>query len=167
MTEAPRGEAYYRLAVILGALTAMGPLAIDMYLPALPAIAREMTTSIASVQVSLAVYFIASGIKSGDKVQMQRYIAMLILFVANCLFWALFEQAGSSLNFFARDFVNSPFHFSLFQSANPLFIIALAPLFAMLWPMLDRKNFNPSIPRKFAIALMGVGLALDRPLRLP
>jgi DHA1 family bicyclomycin/chloramphenicol resistance-like MFS transporter len=49
---------YYRLAVILGALTAMGPLAIDMYLPALPAIARDLNTSPASVQVSLAVYFI-------------------------------------------------------------------------------------------------------------
>ena len=32
---------YYRLALILGALTAIGPLAIDMYLPALPTIARE------------------------------------------------------------------------------------------------------------------------------
>ena len=44
--------------MILGALTAMGPLAIDMYLPALPAIARDLATSAASVQVSLAVYFI-------------------------------------------------------------------------------------------------------------
>src|SRR5688572_32203998 len=54
----PHGQAYFRLAMILGALTAMGPLAIDMYLPALPAIARELHTSAASVQVSLAVYFI-------------------------------------------------------------------------------------------------------------
>ena len=58
MTEAPRGEAYYRLAVILGALTAVGPLAIDMYLPALPTIAREMSTTSGAVQVSLAAYFI-------------------------------------------------------------------------------------------------------------
>jgi DHA1 family bicyclomycin/chloramphenicol resistance-like MFS transporter len=49
---------YYRLAMILGALTAMGPLAIDMYLPALPTIARELGASAASVQVSLAVYFV-------------------------------------------------------------------------------------------------------------
>ena len=60
----PTGEAYYRLAMILGALTAMGPLAIDMYLPALPAIARDLNTSAASVQVSLAVYFI--GIAAGQ-----------------------------------------------------------------------------------------------------
>ena len=105
----------------------------------------------------LAFYFITSALKSKDKVQLHRYIAMLILFMANMLFWALFEQAGSSLNFLARDFVDSPFNFSLFQSFNPLFIIALAPLFAMLWPWLDKKNINPSIPRKFAVALIGVG----------
>jgi DHA1 family bicyclomycin/chloramphenicol resistance-like MFS transporter len=61
---APRGAAYYRLAAILGSLTAMGPLAIDMYLPALPTIGRELATSASSVQVSLAVYFI--GIACGQ-----------------------------------------------------------------------------------------------------
>jgi DHA1 family bicyclomycin/chloramphenicol resistance-like MFS transporter len=58
----PTGADYYRLAVILGALTAMGPLAIDMYLPALPTIARDLETSSASVQGSLAVYFIGIAI---------------------------------------------------------------------------------------------------------
>jgi MFS transporter, DHA1 family, multidrug resistance protein len=60
----PLGVAYYRLAVILGALTAMGPLAIDMYLPSLPTIVRELATTTASVQVSLAVYF--AGIAVGQ-----------------------------------------------------------------------------------------------------
>lgn len=110
-----------------------------------------------TMMLGLAAYFIVSGIKARDSVQMQRYIAMLILFMANMLFWALFEQAGSSLNFMARDFVAAPFNFTLFQSFNPLFIIALAPLFAMLWPWLDKRGMNPSIPRKFAIALIGVG----------
>jgi DHA1 family bicyclomycin/chloramphenicol resistance-like MFS transporter len=49
---------YYRLALILGALTAVGPLAIDMYLPALPTIAREFDTAVSVVQSSLASYFI-------------------------------------------------------------------------------------------------------------
>jgi DHA1 family bicyclomycin/chloramphenicol resistance-like MFS transporter len=47
-----------RIAVILGALTAMGPLAIDMYLPALPTIGRDLQASAGAVQVSLAMYFI-------------------------------------------------------------------------------------------------------------
>src|SRR5690606_17201739 len=54
----PRAAAYYRLALILGALTAMGPLAIDMYLPALPAIAGEMGTGPGAVQISLSIYFV-------------------------------------------------------------------------------------------------------------
>jgi DHA1 family bicyclomycin/chloramphenicol resistance-like MFS transporter len=49
---------YYRLALILGALTAIGPLAIDMYLPALPTIAREFGVDASVVQSSLAAYFI-------------------------------------------------------------------------------------------------------------
>ena len=58
------GSAYYSLALILGALTAMGPLAIDMYLPALPTIARDFNTTSGAVQVSLALYFI--GIAAGQ-----------------------------------------------------------------------------------------------------
>jgi MFS transporter, DHA1 family, multidrug resistance protein len=60
----PQGASYYRLAVILGALTAMGPLAIDMYLPALPTIVRQLQSTPALVQVSLAVYF--AGIALGQ-----------------------------------------------------------------------------------------------------
>jgi MFS transporter, DHA1 family, multidrug resistance protein len=54
----------HRLAVVLGALTAIGPLAIDMYLPALPGIALELDVPIEAVQRSLASYFI--GISFGQ-----------------------------------------------------------------------------------------------------
>jgi len=54
----PEGAAYYGLAVILGALTGMGPLAIDTYLPALPTIARELATGMPTVQISLTIYFV-------------------------------------------------------------------------------------------------------------
>jgi POT family proton-dependent oligopeptide transporter len=109
----------------------------------------------------LAIYLIWSGY-TADSVQGQKHVAMFILFAANILFWALFEQAGASLNFMARDFVDAPFNFTLFQSANPLFILLLAPLFATLWPRLEKMSMNPSIPRKFAIALIGLaaGFAL-------
>jgi DHA1 family bicyclomycin/chloramphenicol resistance-like MFS transporter len=51
---------------VLGALTAMGPLAIDTYLPALPRIARELQTTGSLVQVSLSVYFV--GIALGQAI---------------------------------------------------------------------------------------------------
>jgi POT family proton-dependent oligopeptide transporter len=108
--------------------------------------------------LALTVFFIVSGIRSRDKVQLHRYIAMLLLFLAKILFWGMFEQAGSSLNFFAKEHVDAPFDFTVFQSANPVFIIALAPLFAWLWPRLEARGINPSIPRKFGIAVILVAI---------
>ncbi len=119
------------------------------------------------IMLALIAYFVISGLKSGDSVQLQRYIAMIILFLANACFWALFEQAGSSMNFFAREFVTPMFGdmaswqaggFGIFQSLNPLYILLLAPAFAAFWPWLDRRNVNPSIPRKFALGLIQVAL---------
>jgi hypothetical protein len=49
-----------------------------------------------------AVVFLVRQLASGDRVQVQRYIAMVILFLANACFWALFEQAGVR-EFLARD----------------------------------------------------------------
>ena len=54
----PQGADYVRIVTILGSLTAMGPLAIDMYLPALPSISRDLGATPALVQASLAAYFI-------------------------------------------------------------------------------------------------------------
>ncbi|MBD8524926.1 peptide MFS transporter [Pseudomarimonas arenosa] len=118
------------------------------------------------LMLGLAAYFVWSGIQSGDKQQLHRYIAMLILFAANILFWALFEQAGSSLNFLAQDHVRMPDvsifgwtpTFEVFQSVNPIFIVVLAPLFASMWIKLDKADWNPSIPRKFAYGLVGAAL---------
>ncbi len=118
------------------------------------------------MMAALVLYFLWSGVKSGERVQLHRYIAMLILFIANILFWSLFEQAGSSLNFLAQDHVRMPDisifgwqpTFEIFQSVNPVFIILLAPLFASLWVKLDKADWNPSIPRKFAFGLVGAAL---------
>ncbi len=45
-----------RLTLILGALAALGPLSIDMYLPSFPSVARSLGTSVAAVQLTLATY---------------------------------------------------------------------------------------------------------------
>jgi DHA1 family bicyclomycin/chloramphenicol resistance-like MFS transporter len=52
----------FRLALILGLLSAVGPFAIDMYLPALPTIAADLGASEAAVQVTLTAYFLAFGV---------------------------------------------------------------------------------------------------------
>ena len=50
------------LTLMLGSLTALGPLSIDMYLPSFQAIARDLRASPAQVQLTLAVFFVALGI---------------------------------------------------------------------------------------------------------
>ena len=44
------------------------------------------------------------------------------------------------------------------QIFNALFIVLLAPIFSVLWTALAKRGYEPGIPVKFAIALMGVGL---------
>lgn len=51
-----------RLALILGLMSAVGPFAIDMYLPALPTIAADLGATEAAVQVTLTAYFLAFGV---------------------------------------------------------------------------------------------------------
>ncbi len=55
----PMLSAYARSAIVLGLLTAVGPFAIDMYLPALPAIAADFNATPAAVQGTLIAYFLA------------------------------------------------------------------------------------------------------------
>ncbi|NNM61146.1 MAG: hypothetical protein HKM03_03165 [Steroidobacteraceae bacterium] len=107
----------------------------------------------------LLAYFVFSAVRRGDRIQAERYVAMLLLFVANIVFWALSLQGATSLNFFARDYVAAPFDFSVFQSLNPLYIMFLAPLLALLWPWLGRRRWDPSTPRKFGIGLLFVALS--------
>ncbi|SMY09092.1 multidrug effflux MFS transporter [Flavimaricola marinus] len=55
-------NSFVRTAVVLGLLSAVGPFAIDMYLPALPAIAEGLETTVAATQLTLTMYFVAFGL---------------------------------------------------------------------------------------------------------
>jgi POT family proton-dependent oligopeptide transporter len=93
----------------------------------------------------------------------KRLYVIGVLFLAAAVFWSFFEQAGSSLNLFAseltqRNFFGFEFPASWFQSLNPLFIIALAPVFAWLWVWLANRGKEPSSPGKFVFGLIFLGL---------
>ncbi|MCC6783820.1 MAG: peptide MFS transporter [Planctomycetes bacterium] len=113
--------------------------------------------------IGMLLWFVSLGIKmsaAGDRAGGQRMYAFLLLLFANMIFWACFEQAGNSLNFFARDHVSNPgwWDFEYFQSVNAVYIILLGPVFAWLWVKLAAQDRNPSIPRKFGLGLVQVGL---------
>lgn len=100
---------------------------------------------------------------NGDRREFQMMVAAMVLITFNTVFWSLFEQAGSSLTLFA-DRNTDMSVFGLFsitagqtQFFNAFFIVALAPLFSMLWGALARRGIEPGIPVKFGIALVGVG----------
>jgi DHA1 family bicyclomycin/chloramphenicol resistance-like MFS transporter len=57
-------QRYFFLILILGALTALGPFSIDMYLPGFPAIAQNLHTTVAQVALSLSSFFV--GISAGQ-----------------------------------------------------------------------------------------------------
>jgi POT family proton-dependent oligopeptide transporter len=91
----------------------------------------------------------------------RRFVVIFVLFIASTVFWAGFEQAGSTLNLFAEK--NTDNHFfgieypaSWLQSPQAAFIVALAPVFAWLWITLGRRD--PSSPTKFALGLTFMGL---------
>jgi POT family proton-dependent oligopeptide transporter len=99
----------------------------------------------------------------GSRVEFQMMVAAMVLVTFNVVFWTLFEQAGSSLTLFA-DRNTDLSVFGLFsmsapqtQNFNPISIVIFAPLMSILWGALAKRNLEPSIPVKFAIALMGVG----------
>lgn len=102
--------------------------------------------------------------KVGDRREFQMMLAAIVLVVFNVVFWTLFEQAGSSLTLYA-DRNTDLSVFGLFsisagqtQFFNALFIVVFAPIFSLLWTALAKRGIEPSIPVKFAFALMGVGL---------
>jgi len=89
-------------------------------------------------------------------------IAIFILSMAAAMFWAGFEQAGSTLNLFAERFTERNFDgFEIptgwFQTLNPVFIITLAPVFATLWIRLAARGLEPRTPVKFACGLLILG----------
>ena len=98
-----------------------------------------------------------------SKVNWHRMGVILILAIFVVFFWAAFEQAGSSMNVFAKDntdrFIGSfEFPATWYQSVNPAVIVLFAPLFAWLWTWLDRRGMHPRTPTKFGLGLILLGL---------
>ncbi|MFM9000073.1 MAG: peptide MFS transporter [Opitutia bacterium] len=92
----------------------------------------------------------------------RRMAAVLIFFLAATLFWAIFEQAGSTLTLFADELTRNEafgeaFPSSWWQSVNALMVMALAPAFAWAWTRLGDRQ--PSVPVKFGLGLVFLGLS--------
>ena len=119
---------------------------------------------LAPVGVLMFLFLIGFAITRCHGDERSRMLAAIYFVLAQIPFWALFEQAGSSLNLFTTRLVDREiFGWSVpgpvFQSLNAGYIFIFAPIVAWLWIWLARRNLNPSTPVKFAggVALAGVG----------
>jgi proton-dependent oligopeptide transporter, POT family len=88
-----------------------------------------------------------------------RMLVAQVLIFFSVLFWALFEQAGSSLTLFADQSTRMPGWLNVGQTQffNPGIIVVLGPVMAALWVWLAKKNIEPSTPVKFSFGLAFVG----------
>ncbi len=109
-----------------------------------------------AILVAYVIYHAVTKLEPHDR---DRIFAAMFLIFGSILFWALFEQAGSSLNLFTDRYVDrAGVEASLFQSINPIYIILLGPIFAYLWIWLGKRGLEPSAAAKFGLGLLQLGL---------
>jgi len=102
-------------------------------------------------------------IRLRDRVERDRLTVAVVLTLFSVVFWAFFEQAGTSMSLFTDRNVNRSLFGHLipasqFQSVNPLFILIFAPVFSALWLYLERRHTDPSTPFKFGLGIVQLGL---------
>jgi len=108
--------------------------------------------------LALVAYVLYTAVFRMPREDRDRIFAALFLIVGSILFWALFEQAGSSLNLYTDRFVDrAGVPASVFQSINAVYIVLLGPVFAGLWLWLANRGLEPSAPAKFGLAMVQLG----------
>ncbi|HEV3315557.1 MAG TPA: oligopeptide:H+ symporter [Candidatus Angelobacter sp.] len=155
-----------------GAMVALGGVAVIIVLAALVSagVIQITANSISNwlgwglVLISGVVFSWMIFNKGWSAEERKRAVAIFVLFISAAIFWASFEQAGSSLNLFGEHNTNRhifgyEFPAAWFQSVQPLLVIILAPVFAWLWLALGRRQLEPSSPAKFTLGLFFGGLA--------
>ncbi len=120
------------------------------------------------IPISAVAYFMYVLIfQELSKEERKKIIAIAIFFIATGLFYAGYEQQGSSLNLFAKRYTdmfigNFEMPASWLQTIPPVTVIIFSVVFAWLWVWLAKRNRNPSTPMKmsFGLIFMGLGYAV-------
>ncbi len=148
------------LAVLVATVAAVWGLSSAGILP-LTLLTFAQTTGVIVVILAALYFTYVIAFVCRDTTERKRIGLCALLFVGAAMFWSGFEQAGSSMNLFARDFTDrfiggTEIGAGILQAVNPIFIILLAPIVGMAWVWLGK--YNPSIPVKFGLGLVLLGL---------
>ena len=114
--------------------------------------------AVATIAGGFVVYILYEALRSNREEQ-GRIVVITTLICFSVVFWACFEQAGSSMTLFTDKLVDRTIlgwevPASVFQSVNPFFIMLLAIPFSYMWAKLGAANRDPSAPVKFAFGII-------------
>jgi len=144
--------------------------------PLISALAWPVKVALALALIAAAVWLpgmIGSKQAKADKLtaaEWKRVIAIIVVTAFSIFFWMGFEQAGGSMNLFAdkqtaRTMLGFEVPASWFQSINALAILFLAPVFAIIWSIMNRSRFALPDSAKQALGLIVLGssfILMDR-----
>lgn len=142
-------------------LTGLGIIAVSMLLVMNSHLVNDSYVGLLGVIILVVMVGYAFVKCQGD--DRDRMLASIYFILAQIPFWALFEQAGSSLTLFTDRLVErSLFGFivpsPVFQALNAMYIVMFAPVMAWLWIALAKRGLNPSAPVKFSLGVAMAGL---------
>ena len=148
--------------VVAVVVVVLGLVAVDAFVTEISADLVEKLIAAGILAIPFVYFTRNFRSRTLSPVERSRLKALAVLFAASVVFWTIYDQSGSILNVFAQDKVRLEVfgvHFpaSFFQSVNPIFILLLAPLMAVLWLRLGARQ--PSTPIKFSMGLLLVGVS--------
>ncbi|HTJ41027.1 MAG TPA: peptide MFS transporter [Kofleriaceae bacterium] len=120
--------------------------------------------SISLMCAAIAMFYVMHNKMARDEDEQKRIIAMVVLFVGCLAFFALFEQAATTMDAFADEHTDNSyfgwgFPSSWWQFVNPVWILILSPFFSLAWLRLSAKDKEPSSPLKFALGMVACGVS--------
>ena len=161
----PAERRRYGVGAAIGVVVAVAFVILDLLVLHVSANAIELGITLVILLVPIAWFTRTLRAERGNVEQRNRVLVLLVLFCAAAVFWLVYDQAGSTVAIFAQEdtqntVLGASFPSSWFQSVNPLLIIALAPVMAIIWTALGVRGKQPGTAYKFAGGLLLVAISM-------
>lgn len=155
----------YGVGAAIGVVAAVGLVLLDLMVMHFSANVIELAITLVILVVPIAWFTRTLRAERDNREQRNRVLVLLVLFCAAAAFWLVYDQAGSTVAIFAQEDTRNTigsvgFPSSWFQSVNPLLIITLAPVMALIWTALGVRGKQPGTAYKFAGGLFLVTISM-------
>jgi len=113
--------------------------------------------------IGSCIFILRFAFKQQDKLSRQKLIAFLILALTALVFWTLYALEPSLLTIFiennvSRTIGSSTIPPSAYYSLDAIFVIIFGLVLSWLWVFLEKRRRDPSLPTKFSISLVCMGI---------